>query len=326
MTEQTAWAVPPPRSTCEVRLVDGTVTTLRRYGSDKGRRLILSHGNGLAIDLYFPFWSLLLDDFDLIVYDVRNHGWNPLTSIKRHNMPTFVADLHRILEAIDHHYGAKPRVGVFHSLTGLIALLSLSSIMAEPATAKAQGFSDLVLFDPPLFRPTVSEAEFDQLAERLARRTRKRGNRFRSLDDFVDLLNYSPSFIRVAPGIRELMAETTLRRAAEGDHYVLRCPPEYEARIVEYARSYGGLVDFKQLPCRVKVIGADPTLPFAYLPTFDLDQMHTVEYDFLPEATHYLQLEQPQECVAVMQEYLDRASCAGVREGRFSSSADGASR
>ena len=60
------------------------------------------------------------------------------------------------------------------------------------------------------------------------------------------------------------------------------------------------------MPCRIKVIGADPTLPFAYLPTFDLDLMGALEYDFLPDATHYLQLERPEECVAALREYLDR--------------------
>ena len=50
--EERVWEIPQPVSTCEVDLGDGTVTVLRRYGNADGRRLILSHGNGLAIDLY----------------------------------------------------------------------------------------------------------------------------------------------------------------------------------------------------------------------------------------------------------------------------------
>ena len=146
----------------------------------------------------------------------------------------------------------------------------------------------------------------NELAELLARRTRIRGNMFEQRRDFVELLNYSPNFIRVVPGVRELMAATTLRRSNDAEHYVLRCPPEYEARVLEYARSYGGLVEFGDVPCRIKVIGADPTLPFAYLPTFDLDLMGALEYDFLPDATHYLQLERPEECVAALREHLDQ--------------------
>ena len=304
MTSGGVFEIPDPVSDCTVRLDDNTVTTVRRYGNPQGRRLILSHGNGLAIDLYYPFWSLLLDDFDVIVYDLRNHGRNTLTSIDRHNIPTFIHDLHRILDAVGSEYGTKPNIGVYHSLSALIALLSLSSIMAETSAAEGTGFANLVLFDPPLYRPTVSESKFDELAELLARRTRRRGNRFERLSDFVDLVSYAPSFARAVPGVHELMATTTLHKSADGTCHELRCPPEYEARIVEYVRSYAGLVDFQSLPCHIKVIGADPTLPFAYLPTFDLSQMETVEYDFLPEATHYLQLEKPAECAAALRQYL----------------------
>ncbi|MDE2704119.1 MAG: hypothetical protein OXI35_03565, partial [Gemmatimonadota bacterium] len=79
---------------------DDTVITLRRHGNPAGPRLVLCHGSGLAIDLYYPFWSLLTDDFDLIIYDLRNHGWNAVSSLQNHNVPTFVSDHHLILEAI----------------------------------------------------------------------------------------------------------------------------------------------------------------------------------------------------------------------------------
>ena len=305
MPEPPVWDIPAPQSTCEVRLDEGTAITLRRYGNAEGRRLVLSHGNGLAIDLYFPFWSQLLDDFDVIVYDLRNHGRNPLGPIDRHDVPTFVNDLHLILDAIDREYGTSPPIGVYHSLSALISLLSMSSALAGRPAREGAAFSGLVLFDPPLFRPNFSESKFDEFAELLARKTRKRGNRFAALDDFVELVGYSTQLARVVPGVHELMAATTLREGGDG-HYVLRCPPEYEARIVEYARSYGGMVDLGDIPCPIKVIGADPTLPFAYLPTFDLEQMYTVEYDFLPDATHYLQLEKPDECVAALREFLDQ--------------------
>ncbi|MCY4629986.1 MAG: hypothetical protein OXE75_03735, partial [bacterium] len=57
----TRWAIPEPLETIDARMADGTVITLRRHGNPDGRRLVLSHGNGLAIDLYYPFWSLLAD-------------------------------------------------------------------------------------------------------------------------------------------------------------------------------------------------------------------------------------------------------------------------
>ena len=137
----TVWQLPEPLSTHEVRVDDETTIILRRHGNPDGVRLILSHGNGLAIDLYYPFWSLLLDDFDLIVYDLRNHGWNGVSPLDRHNVPTLVEDHDRILEEIDRHYGKKPQFGVFHSVSGLVTLLSPS---------RGSGFSGLLLFRPAL--------------------------------------------------------------------------------------------------------------------------------------------------------------------------------
>lgn len=52
------------------------------------------------------------------------------------------------------------------------------------------------------------------------------------------------------------------------------------------------------------MVGSDPTLPYAYLPTFDLSHIRTVEYDFIPETTHFLQLEKPAECVRAMRDFL----------------------
>lgn len=95
-----AWEVPEPNSVDDVRLDDGTCITLRRHGRPSGQRLVLSHGNGLSIDLYLPFWSCFIDEFDVVVYDLRNHGWNGVGPLRHHNIPTFVKDHDTIMETI----------------------------------------------------------------------------------------------------------------------------------------------------------------------------------------------------------------------------------
>ena len=99
------------------------------------------------------------------------------------------------------------------------------------------------------------------------------------------------------------MAQTTLRLAKDGEAYELRCPREYEARLMDFTRSFFPLVDLESLSCPTKIIGADPTLPYSYLPTFDLSNVMKVDYDFIPETTHLLQLEHPEECAAVVREF-----------------------
>ena len=296
-TSETLWEIPEPLSTSDVRVDDDTVITLRRHGNPAGPRLVLSHGSGLAIDLYYPFWSLLLDDFDLVIYDLRNHGWNAVSAREKHNVPTFVSDHDIILEAIDRNYGKKPKIGVYHSIAALTTLLS---------PTKGSQFSGYVLFDPPLCKRGASYEEFDAAAERLAAMVRRRAHRFRNREQLTEVLSYIPTFQRTVPGFFDLMARTTLRECENGEGYELRCPREFEAQVTEYAAPYAVLVDFATFHCPIKVIGADPTLPYSYLPTLDLSHILTVDYDFLPETTHLLQVEQPEECAAELREFIKR--------------------
>ncbi len=308
MSTNEKWEVPQPTALLDVRLDESTVTTLRRHGNPEGPRLVLCHGNGLAIDLYYPFWSLLEAEFDLVVYDLRNHGWNPVGPRRDHNLPVLIRDHLLILDAIDRDFGLKSRVGVYHSVSALVALLAFAlPILGHPATSGG-GFAGLVLFDPPIRKPGTSSDEFDTATEQLARRTRKRGYSFPSPTDFAEFLGYLPTFARVVPGVRDLMARTTLRPSVSGEEYTLRCPREYEAQIMDYVRSFSHHLNLDEVTCPARVVGADPTLPYAYLPTFDMSSIMTVDYDFVPEATHLLQLERPAECAKVVREFLAELS------------------
>ncbi|OLB95092.1 MAG: hypothetical protein AUH30_16135 [Candidatus Rokubacteria bacterium 13_1_40CM_68_15] len=51
-----------------------------RHGRRDGTRMFVSNGNGFAIDGYYPFWGPLAERFEVIAFDVRNHGANPLAT------------------------------------------------------------------------------------------------------------------------------------------------------------------------------------------------------------------------------------------------------
>ncbi len=296
MTTSEAWEIPEPISTHEVHMDDGAVIILRCHGNPVGPRLVLCHGNGLAIDLYYPFWSLLKDDFDLIVYDLRNHGWNTISSQRKHNLPVFIEDHDRILEEINTRYGKKPVIGVFHSVSALTTLLSPTC---------GSGFAARILFDPPVCKPEEYPEEFDVATRRQSEMTQRRTERFNSVEECVDFLRYLPVYSRTVPGVLELVARTTFRESVTGGGLELRCPREYEAQVINYARAFAVLVDFESFRCPTKVIGSDPLLPYSFLPTLDLGHISEMDYDFLPEATHLLQIEKPGECVAMMREFLE---------------------
>ena len=196
---------------------------------------MLAHGNGLAIDLYYPFWSLLAADFDLVVYDLRNHGWNDVGALDNHNFDAFARDHDRISEAIALLYGEKPAVGVFHSISALAAL---------HLPSRGSGYSALVLFTPPMCNTGPRYGDFELLCKRTADMLRVRTPWFQTREELADLHTYLHYFQLAVPGVYELVARTTLRESRTGLGYELRCPREYEAQIWDDAPEPAVSVDF----------------------------------------------------------------------------------
>ena len=296
------WILPEPDAVLEVRALDGTPLLVRRHGNRQGPRIVFCHGNGFSSDACFPFWSQFLDRFDVFVHDVRSHGRNPVGGRRTHNIPTFAEDSECVVRAIDRHFGAKPRAGVFHSLSAIVAL--------RQAATTGGGFAALVLFDPPVCPPGGFPEDLLGIGERLSRIARRRRDRFESPEAFAEYLARNRIFRHLPPSALDLLARTTLRRSAPGKEYTLCCPREYEAQINEYFFVWSMVVDFDCVACPVKAIGADPTLPGTYMPSMDLGELGLVDYDFVPDASHLLLFEVPERCAELTLEFLAQQGLA----------------
>ena len=290
------WIVPEPSTVFQVCSGDGATIAVRRHGNPHGLRLVLSHGNGFAIDAYYPFWSLFTDRFDVFIHDFRNHGWNPVTDRRMHKVPTFISDSEEIVRDIDRRFGEKRKIGLFHSLSTLTALHQ---------AAGNGGFSGLVLFDPPICPPGGFPHDLQDIGRRLGMRARRRRDRFETPEDFSTYLSRMAMFERVRPGVVDLIARTTLRRAAGGPGYELCCPRDYEAQIFEYIFCWTMTLDLERVACPVKAIGADPTVAGSFMPSMDLGELERIDYDYIPEGTHLLQLEEPETCAAMVLEFVE---------------------
>ncbi len=293
------WSVPKPIAVGKATMDDGTEISLRRHGNPDGTRMVLSHANGFATDAYYPFWRLLLDRFDLVVYDFRNHGWNAVTSFAAHNIPMFVDDNKYVAKAIEAQFGPKPRIGVFHSLSGQTAAVEASRV--------DNAYEALVLFDPFFCPPGCDprhRARLEKNMGGMADAAKRRRSNFESAAAYAERLRRSPAFERLRPGVADLIARTTLRESADRSEFELRCPREYEAKIYEQGIQYVNSVEIEALSCPVKVIGSDPVEPHSFLPTVVMKEILELNYDFIPETTHFLQLEEPEECVATMLQFV----------------------
>jgi pimeloyl-ACP methyl ester carboxylesterase len=189
---------------------------------------------------------------------------------------------------------------VFHSMSALIALLH--QLQGE------SGFAALVLLDVPICPPRNTPEDNMGIGYTMAERARYRTVKFASLEDFSESLRRSRVFQDLQPGVIELFSQTTLRPDGEGG-YELRFPREYEAQVFDYyfgwtMQAYEEMERFG-LSCPAKAIGADPMVPFSFLPGMKLGTLSMMEYDFIPDATHFLPLEFPQECATMATEFLE---------------------
>ena len=288
-------AIPTPSAEAVVTMHDGASVSLRRYGKPNGPRILFTHGNGLACDLYLPLWSLLIDRFDLFMYDLRNHGRNPVGDFGQHHVPSFVQDMAEVADTITTLYGSKPLIGLFHSLSAAVGLLSQQ---------ESSRFAGLVLFDPPICHLGQGDGYLSRVSRDLSDRARQRQSRFSDMGEYAESVRRARAFRLVRPEVPDLFALTTLRPSEGG--FELCCPPDFEAKVYEYFFEWT-FETYDGISCPVLVIGSDPTVPFSFMPAMDFSSLLQVNYDYIPDSTHFLPLEYPAECIGIMLPFLERS-------------------
>ncbi len=296
--------VPAPQARLDLAMADGAIVRVRRHG-DLGRpRVVLSHGNGFAIDGYFPFWRLLLSEFEVVVYDQRNHGENPLHAANGHRIESFVADMEWIRRGIAAAFGSKPTAGLFHSVSAITALFD---------AAQGGRWDALVLFDPPLVpgdgHPFQAPARGFELF--LSEWSKTRPCRFAHPSELAEQFRRARGLRRWIDGAADLMARATTRVAPDGG-YELACPPAFESAIY-LENAYSSVWQTLPLaPRTLAVVSSDPGADDAKPPAKVcalLPALFGIRQTTLAETGHLLQIERPDACAS--------ATLAFLRESGF---------
>jgi pimeloyl-ACP methyl ester carboxylesterase len=292
-------SVPAPIAVIDIAGKSGAVIRIRRHGNSNGPRLIVSHGNGFAIDGYLGFWSRFLTDFEVVLFDARNHGWNPLADPPNHDYAHTARDLDVVREAAEAEFGRKPTAGLFHSMSAQAAMIA--------ALEHGWRFDALALFDPPNnpadghpIRPAMV-----RYLNLLADWSMGRHDHFADPDELARDYAATRAGRNWAPGSHRQVAEAVLR--PEGDGWTLRCPPALESAMYVQGISLGLWPHAREFAGPIKLIAADPTRERPD-PTALSNQALAREggYDYLPMpgTGHLLQLEKPEACADAVLEFL----------------------
>ena len=291
--------IPTPRETVVLTMVDGTEILVRRHGDPAGPRLALSHGNGLAIDGYLPFWRRLAARYDLVLFDLRNHGRNAVRLERRHDWDVLADDIVAIAAGIARAFGPKPTTAVVHSAS---AIASLRAMLGG-----ARPWHAVALFDPPLYPPPGHRLEAQAAREwaSLVKRSRRRPERYQDPSGLAQQFRRSSYMRRWVPEAFDLIARATLRPDPARGDWCLACPRELEARLFETNTDPRYFLAIDRLPGPLTVIGADPDAPDAEAPPLINRRLaDRIDYRPIADTTHFLQVEKPAECVAALEDFL----------------------
>jgi len=303
----TNFEIPIPLRTTDLTMADGAVIRIRQHGNADGPRLILAHGNGFAIDAYFPFWRCLMERFEIVLYDQRNHGHNPRHDVTHHDVPYFVKDMEAVFQGVQQAFGRKPTGGVFHSISAVTAIWHAQDV--------GWRWDALILFDPPLV-PSPGH-DLHEIAKNfelnLAKWSKNRPERFTSPAELGDQFKQSKSLSRWVPGAHDLMARAILREDPAAGDWFLCCPSAGESQVYLTNSTLDLCPRLGDLKGPVIFITSDPDDPNARAPGLvnrALHQEFGQPYQIVPQTTHMVQVERPAACAAIVTAFLDESSFA----------------
>jgi pimeloyl-ACP methyl ester carboxylesterase len=299
--------LPAPHLSFDVALDDGAAIRVRRHGKADGVRLLLTHGNGFAADAYYPYWRQLLENFDLVVFDFRNHGQNVPVRPPHHSYAQLMRDLECVVQEVKRRLGDRPTAGVFHSMSGRTAM--------KHALEVGWRWDALVLFDPPNVPPPghAAYAAMAEFEKKLTAWARQRRRRFATIGELAEEYRQSRATVRWVDGAHELMARSVLRNSPDGDGYQLVCDPANEATIYAEAMSLNLWPRAAEFGGPVKLIGADPDMkgaPATAAANAALGRDGGYDYSFVEGAGHLLQIEKPDECLRLTLAFLAKHGLA----------------
>ena len=284
--------IPEPLAEIAVESADGAALRVRRHGNlHAATRLFVSHGNGFAIDGYIDFWSRFLADFEVVAFDMRSHGHNPVAEPANHDYAHMAQDIDAVGRAVRAEFGRKPSAGLFHSMSAQSAVLQ--------TLAGHVHFDALVAFDPPNV-PAPGHKVRDAMVgyeHKLARWASGRPTRFADPADLAADFAATRSGRRWAQGASVAMAQAVLCHNSDG--WELVCPREREASMYLQGIDLGLWPCQAEVPVPVALIGADPDCPYpaaTALSNRALAQEGGFDYRAIPGTSHLLQLEEPAAC------------------------------
>lgn len=265
---------------------DGARLVYFEWGERGEETVLLVHATGF----HARCWDQVVKHLPrrhVISLDMRGHG----RSDKRppYAWDRFGQDVVELVERLD----LRGIVGVGHSMGG--------HSVTQAAARQPERFSRLVLVDPVIMaRESYQAREWAPAGSEHP--VARRRNRFASWEEMMERLGDRGSYPLWEPQVFEDYCRYGLLPDAQGDGYVLACPPQVEASIYMGSASVDIYDQIAAIEIPVTIARAKPRsgpregMDFGLSPTWpELASKFRRGRDvFLPELTHFMPMQVPE--------------------------------
>ncbi|GAB4336635.1 MAG: alpha/beta hydrolase [Dehalococcoidia bacterium] len=261
----------------------------------KGPTIFFAHATGF----HARCWDRVIERLPgrhAIAVDMRGHGRSEKVP-PPYRWSLFGEDV----AALADYLGLRGGIGVGHSKGG--------AAVTRAAGLRPGTFAALLLVDPVLMAPEAYRAN-PEIGEHFAARRR---NAWSSPEEMFERFKDRPPFASWDPEVLRDYCDYGLLPAAEGEGYVLACPPQIEAAI--YAGSAGSdpydLIPGIDIPVRVlraRQRQRGETFDMSGSPTWPrlAEQFPQGEDVPVPQYTHFIPMEDPVFIAAQVEEMVGK--------------------
>jgi pimeloyl-ACP methyl ester carboxylesterase len=256
----------------------------------EGPPIVILHATGFLGRVYRPIALALRSTDHVYSYDQRGHGDSSRPADGDYSWASTAADLKAFIVAMKLE-GVR---GLGHS-AGATAIGSLAG--AEPTL-----IARAVLVEPVVFDDEVPESVQDSLYQR----TRKRKRWFESADAMFRNLEHKPPFATWRRDMLRDYCEYGTRPAPDGG-VELKCPPEIEADFYSRAREFPGLTRILESRSPLMLMfGEKSDSTGIKIADKIADQLASGTVVTVPDAGHFLPMEQPEMIARTAIEFFNR--------------------
>jgi len=256
----------------------------------EGPPIVILHATGFLGLVYRPIALALRSAGRVYSYDQRGHGDSSRPADGDYSWASTAADLKAFIVAMK----LKGVRGLGHS-AGATAIGSLAG--AEPALVARAVLVEPVVFD--------YEAR-DSVQNSLYERTLKRKRWFESAEAMFRNLEHKPPFKTWRRDMLRDYCEYGTRPAPEGG-VELKCPPEIEAEFYSLAREFPGLAMILESSSpSLLILGEKSDSTAIKIADKIATQLANGTVVTVPDASHFLPMERPEEVVRMAAEFFSR--------------------